>query len=251
MEWRDLTRVKICGITNLDDACCAAEAGADFLGFIFYPKSPRFVTPEQVTVITQALRAEFGSSAPRCVGVFVDEPIARVRAVLDSAGLDLAQLHGSEPPDQVHLLYPRAFKAIRPRTRSDAEAAAAMYCNAAPKPEGDDLPQLLLDAYHPQQFGGTGIPADLDVAHALARRLRLLLAGGLAPETVGPAIEQVRPWGEDVSSGVERVKGAKDHARVRAFIEAVRAADAKRSKDTRASNEENSDNDSDHDNDNE
>ena len=224
-----MTYVKICGITNVDDARCAAEAGADFLGFIFYPKSARFVTPGQVAAITQVIRREFGPDAPRCVGIFVDEPVERVLAVLDGAGLDLAQLHGGEPPAEVQALHPRAFKAIRPQARDEAEAAAAAYRDVAP----DDaaLPQLLMDAYHPQQPGGTGIPADLALARSLASRLRLMLAGGLTPETVGPAIEQVRPWGVDVSSGVEApsrlgaAQGTKDHARMWAFVEAVRAAD--------------------------
>jgi len=220
-----MTYIKICGLTSLDDARCAAGAGADFLGFIFYPQSPRFVTPEQVAAITQAIRCEFGADAPRCVGVFVDEPVERVRALLDSASLDLAQLHGSEPPAEVWALQPRAFKAIRPQRYDDAEAAVAAYCEVVPADE--TLPQFLLDACHPQQFGGTGIPADLAMARLLASRFRLLLAGGLRPETVGPAIEQVRPWGVDVASGVERARGIKDQARLRAFIEAVRATDAK------------------------
>jgi phosphoribosylanthranilate isomerase len=219
----------------LDDARCAAEAGADFLGFIFYPRSLRFVAPKQVAAITQAIRREFGADAPRFVGVFVDEPVGRVRATLDSAGLDLAQLHGSEPPAAIKVLRPRAFKAIRPQTRDDAEAAVAVYSGVV----SDDaaLPQFLIDAYHPQQFGGTGIPSDLNLARWLAGRYRLMLAGGLKPETVGEAIERVRPWGVDVSSGVEvsnqldasseleGVKGIKDHARVRAFVEAVRAVE--------------------------
>jgi phosphoribosylanthranilate isomerase len=100
----------------------------------------------------------------------------------------------------------------------------ATYCDVVP--DDDTLPQFLMDAYHPQQFGGTGTPADLAVAQSLARRFRLLLAGGLTPETVGPAIEQVQPWGVDVSSGVEAAKGIKDHARVRAFIKTVHAIDA-------------------------
>ena len=86
-----MTRIKICGITNVDDARCAAESGADFLGFIFYPKSPRFVTLEQVGAITRAIRDEFGADGPRFVGVFVDEPVERVRTILDEAGLDLAK----------------------------------------------------------------------------------------------------------------------------------------------------------------
>ncbi|MCP4537945.1 MAG: phosphoribosylanthranilate isomerase [Chloroflexi bacterium] len=217
-----MTRIKICGITNVDDARCAAEAGADFLGFIFYPKSPRFVTPEQVGAITRTIRDEFGADGPRFVGVFVDESAERVRAVLDDAGLDMTQLHGDESPDTVRALSPQAFKAIRPQTLDEAEAAVSVYGDVAPNDTA--APQLLMDAYHPQQLGGTGILADLGTARTLAPHLRLMLAGGLRPEVVGSAIELVRPWGVDVSSGVERTKGIKDHTRVRAFVEAVRAA---------------------------
>jgi phosphoribosylanthranilate isomerase len=217
---KNQTRIKICGITNVDDAVCATEAGADMIGFVFYPKSPRFVTPEQTMVITQAIRREFGGQAPRFVGIFVDVAAGRVREVLDTAGLHLAQLCGSEPPSEVQSLYPRAFKAIRPRVDDDAKAIAAAYCQVVP--DDDTVPQLLLDAYHPEQFGGTGIQADLKLARGLARGMRLLLAGGLLPETIGGVIRQVQPWGVDVSSGVERAKGLKDHARVRAFIQAVR-----------------------------
>jgi phosphoribosylanthranilate isomerase len=216
----NLTHVKICGITRLGDARCAVEAGADLLGLIFYPKSPRFVTPEQAAAITRALRGEFGARAPRCVGVFVNEPVDRVRAVLDNAGLDLAQLHGDEPPAEVRKLQPRAFKAIRPQTGDDAQVVVNDYCDVAP--DDDTLPQLLLDAYHPEKIGGTGVQADLDLACSLAQRFRLLLAGGLTPETVASAIKRVQPWGVDVSSGVEASRGIKDHARVRAFVKAVR-----------------------------
>ncbi|MFC2031317.1 N-(5'-phosphoribosyl)anthranilate isomerase [Chloroflexota bacterium] len=215
-----MVRVKICGITNLDDARCAAKAGVDFLGFIFYPKSPRFVTPEQVSAITRTLRRELGASAPRFVGVFVDEAVDRVQTTLDTAYLDLAQLHGNERAEQMRRLHPRAFKAVRPRTLTDAKAAISTFGDLSP---GDTaLPQLLMDAYHPKQLGGTGLQADLPVAQWAALQCRLLLAGGLTPVTVGPAIEATQPWGVDVSSGVERVKGIKDHARIRAFIHAVR-----------------------------
>jgi phosphoribosylanthranilate isomerase len=215
------TRIKICGITNIDDACCAAEAGADFLGFVFYAPSPRFVTAQQAAAIVRGVRGEFGARAPRSVGVFVDESVAHVEAVLEAVGLDLAQLHGSESPAEVQRLLPRAFKALRPRTREEAEAAVAAYASVVS--DDQTMPQFLIDAYHPQQFGGTGLPADLALAASLAHRFRLLLAGGLAPETVGPAVERVRPWGVDVSSGVERARGLKDHVRIRAFVEAVRA----------------------------
>jgi phosphoribosylanthranilate isomerase len=218
-----MTRIKICGITNVEDARCAADAGADLIGFIFYRKSPRFVEPERAAGIAAAIREVRGAQAPRFVGVFVDEPLARVRQTIELAGLDLAQLHGSEPASEVRALYPRAFKALRPRTLDEAAAALAAYEGVLP--EEDDLPQLLVDGYHPLLPGGTGVQADAAVAAWLASRVRLLLAGGLTPETVAQAIEQVRPWGVDVSSGVEAAKGIKDHAQVRAFVEAVRRAE--------------------------
>ena len=219
-----MTTCKICGITTVDDACTAVEAGADMLGFIFYNKSPRYVTPETAAFIAGALRGAYGIRAPRFVGVFVDEPAARIRAMLDTIGLDLAQLHGSEPPARVRQLCPRAFKAIRPRTQEQAQVALNTYHDTMP----DDarLPQLLVDAYHPQQLGGTGHTTDLDLARWLAGRVRLLLAGGLTPDNVGAAIGQIQPWGVDVSSGVELCPGTKDPVRVRAFIQAVRAADS-------------------------
>ncbi|HDQ73025.1 MAG TPA: phosphoribosylanthranilate isomerase [Chloroflexi bacterium] len=216
-----MIHVKICGITNVADARCAARAGADFLGFVFYPRSARCVTPGQVAAITGAIREAFGPDAPRFVGVFVNEPAAEVARVLDAAGLDLAQLHGDESPDEVRSLVGRAFKAIRPRSPDETGALADLYAGVAP--QDDALPHLLLDAYHTRQFGGTGLQADFVSARSLARRLRLILAGGLTPETVGEAIEQVQPWGVDVSSGVERAKGLKDHERVRAFVRNARA----------------------------
>ncbi len=219
-----MTRVKVCGITTLEDALAAAAAGADFLGFIFYDKSPRFIAPERAAAIVRALREELGSRCPRTVGVFVDAPVEEVRATLDTVGLDLAQLHGSEPPAEVRQLRPRAYKAIRPQARGDAEAALALYYDTMPQDES--VPQLLMDSYHPWLFGGTGIMADLAVAMLVARRVRLMLAGGLTPESVGEVIRRVHPWGVDVAGGVERAKGIKDHARLRAFVEAVRRADA-------------------------
>ncbi len=220
--------VKICGITNLEDARCAAKVGADFLGFIFYPPSPRYMAPEQAGEITRAIRAEFGDASPRCVGVFVDEPAEAVRAVIETAGLDLVQLHGAETPADVAALAPYAFKALRPQTLTEAQAAAENYLTAIYLSPPSTVyclpstPHLLIDAYHPRQMGGTGLVADVEIARWLAERCRLLLAGGLTPENVTHAIAQVHPWGVDVSSGVEASKGKKDHAKMKAFIEAIR-----------------------------
>ncbi len=214
-------KVKICGITNLEDARVAVAAGADFLGFIFYPRSPRYVTSELAGQIIAALRAE--GLAAVTVGVFVDAPLAEIERTMQMAGLDLAQLHGDEPAAQVQALSGRAFKALRLRPGDEIEADALSYLSVAP--DAAWVPQLLVDAYHPGAYGGTGQTGDWRLAHVLARRCeRLLLAGGLTPDNVAQAIAEVRPWGVDVSSGVEASPGRKDHGRVRAFIAAARAA---------------------------
>jgi phosphoribosylanthranilate isomerase len=221
-----VTRIKICGITNLDDARCAAEAGADMLGFIFHPPSPRYVTPDRAGRIVRALRVAHGRRAPRCVGVFVNEPVADVQATLEGAELDWAQLHGDEPSEVLRALAPRAYKAIRPETASQARVQAAGY---APLQALHGRPDLLVDAHHPGRYGGTGLPLDPVVARAAAGALgagqRLLLAGGLTPERVREVVLALSPWGVDVSSGVEAEPGRKDHAKIVAFVAAVRRAD--------------------------
>jgi len=225
-----VTRVKICGITNIGDARCAASAGADLLGFIFYPRSARYVTPAQAGEIARALQAEFGAAAPRMVGVFVDTPVNEITETAATAGLDLAQLHGAETPEMIHALRVRAlrvraFKAIQARTLEEARAALNRYVGHPDGCDKNDMPSLLIDAYHPQERGGTGLRADVATAQWLSRRCRLLLAGGLTPENVGDAITLIKPWGVDVSSGVEIVKGIKHHTLVHDFVAAVRATD--------------------------
>ncbi len=224
-----MTYIKICGITHLEDARCASDAGADFLGFIFYPPSPRYIAPEAAGAIVAALRADLGATAPRFVGVFVDSPEARIRAIRAQAGLDFVQLHGSEPLLLLEALYPYAFKALRPQSLSEARTAFATYRRGRLTAD-PSAPQLLVDAYAPHQKGGTGLSVDLVIARWLASHCRLLLAGGLTPQNVGEAIAHIKPWGvdvstgvEDVSTGVEHKQKRKDHERVRAFIRAVRA----------------------------
>jgi phosphoribosylanthranilate isomerase len=218
-----MTYVKLCGITTVDDACTAVQAGADMLGFIFYPKSPRYITYETAALIAGAVRGAYGDRSPRFVGVFVDEPAARIQAMLDAAGLDLAQCHGSEPPALIRQLAPRAFKAARPHTQQEAQIALDTYRNTVP--DDPSLPELLVDAYHPQQLGGTGHRADTGLAAWLSSRVRLLLAGGLTPDNVAAAVQEIRPWGVDVSSGVELRPGVKDPARIQAFVQAVRSVE--------------------------
>lgn len=235
-----MTRVKICGITNIEDARCAASAGADLLGFIFYPRSARYVTPVQAGEITRALQAEFGLEAPRMVGVFVDAPVSEISETAATAGLDLIQLHGAETPEMIHALCVRAlcvralcgralrvraFKAIPSRTLEEARTALHRYVGHPDGCDRDDMPSLLIDAYHPQERGGTGLRADVATAQWLSRRCRLLLAGGLTPENVSDAITLIKPWGVDVSSGVEVTKGIKRHTLIRAFVAAVRVTD--------------------------
>lgn len=223
-------RVKICGITNFQDAQVALEAGADYLGFILYPKSPRYIPPEQIHELLLAIgdwRSGNGATTsqslvpnPHFIGVFVNETVERIAETLAFTGLDYAQLHGDEPPEFLPLLRGKAFKALRPAGAEGALETAARFA-----PLGvDNGPQLLIDAYDPAAYGGTGKRADWGVAADLARRYpRLLLSGGLTPHNVAQAIAAVRPWAVDVSSGVEVTPGRKDHDAVRAFIRAVRA----------------------------
>lgn len=215
-----MTLVKICGLTTLADAQAALDAGADLLGFICYAKSPRYLPPERIASIITTLHSSLFTphSSLLTVGVFVDESLDTIQRVLAETGLDLAQLHGGEPPVMLERLQGRAFKALRPRSLTEAEADAEWYTGLGPQAG----PDLLLDAYHPQAYGGTGQRADWDIAASLARNCRLLLAGGLNPANVAEAVARVQPWGVDVSSGVESEPGRKDQAAVRAFVLAAK-----------------------------
>ena len=219
-----MTFVKICGITNLEDALFAIDAGADFLGFICYPPSPRYLTPDRIAEILGNIHYPITT-----VGVFVNESLESVRQVLADTGLDLAQIHGDESPKYVEQLDRRAFKALRPTSLAEAEVAVQRFVPQAPQVPLAPLspvsgPDLLIDAYHPDAYGGTGQRADWQIAAALAPTCRLLLAGGLNPTNVAEAVAQVQPWGVDVSSGVEREPGRKDHDAVRAFVANAKSA---------------------------
>lgn len=205
-----MMQVKICGLTNLDDALAALEAGANLLGFTFYARSPRAITPEACAAITPVLRQR--SSAVHLVGLFVNEAPEHIRAIMTQCGLDLAQLHGDETVETVAALNGRAYKAFR-----GEGADHAAYAQVGP-----GQPAFLIDAYAPGHYGGTGQVADWNAARRLSARYPLLLAGGLTPENVADAIAQVKPWGVDVASGVEAAPGKKDHAKMRDFVHAVR-----------------------------
>jgi len=207
--------IKICGLTQLDDALAAVEAGADYLGFNFYARSPRYLTPEACARLCAELARR--NLRVTTAGIFVNQPPAEVASVLDYCGLNLAQLAGDEPPEHLTLLWGRAFKAVR-----DAAAAAADLAALAQFSPG--WPAFLLDAAAPGAYGGTGQVGDWPSAAKLAARYPIFLAGGLNPANVAAAIEAVRPWGVDVASGVERAPGQKDQAKIKAFVQAARAA---------------------------
>jgi phosphoribosylanthranilate isomerase len=208
MAGGSVPRVKICGITNLKDAHHASACGADALGLVFYPGSPRFIEPEQARRIIAEL-----PPLVTTVGLFVNESPARIREVVAHCGLDTVQLHGDEEPDQCSYPPCRVIKALRLHDQLGDEVFAA-YRVAA----------LLLDAYVPQQFGGTGQRCDWQRAALVAARHRVILAGGLNPENVAKAVRQVRPYGVDVSSGVEIQPGKKDPEKVARFIRLAKEA---------------------------
>ena len=201
-----MTRVKVCGITNLEDALAALEAGADMLGFNFYPRSPRYVSPLEARKIIERLPA--GVS---CVGVFVNEP-ADVERIAREAGLGAVQLHGDETPEYCRSLHGlTTIKALRVGADYNVESAAAYGTDA-----------VLLDAYVAGSRGGTGHTFDWALATLTRERVpRLFLAGGLNPDNVSAAVAAVRPYAVDVCSGVETSPGRKSPELMRRFVKAV------------------------------
>jgi phosphoribosylanthranilate isomerase len=204
------TRIKICGITRTGDALEAARLGADAIGFVFHPGSPRHVTSERAAAIARELPAFITA-----VGLFVDADEAVIRAILAEVPLDLLQFHGAEPPDFCARFGRPWIKAIAVAPGVDLLQSATDYTGSR---------GLLLDAFVAGMHGGTGTRADWSAIPG-SLPLPVILAGGLAPANVGEAIRVVRPWAVDVSSGVERDKGVKDHEKMAAFIRGVRDAD--------------------------
>lgn len=202
--------MKICGITNAEDAAAAVAAGADALGFIFYRKSPRYVEP---AVAKQIIAGLPPLVVP--VGVFVNEEAAAVRIIMDSCGLALAQLHGDETATYCRELARPVMKALRLKDRGTFLALAEFQGRAGVR-------GFVVDTFSEKAYGGTGEVTDWSLAAEAAKAATILLAGGLTPENVGDAIKAVRPYGVDVSSGVESSPGKKDHGKIRAFLEAVR-----------------------------
>jgi phosphoribosylanthranilate isomerase len=204
------TRVKICGITSVGDGLAAARHGADAIGLIFYPPSPRLVTLERAREIAAGLPPFVAR-----VAVFVNPAAADVDAVIRACRPDLLQFHGEESADFCRSFGVPYLRALRVRPGVDLLESLSPFGDAA---------GWLLDAYRQELYGGTGVAFDWDVIpRELARPL--ILSGGLDAENVGAAIRRVRPWAVDVSSGVEAAKGVKDERRIAAFMEAVRNAD--------------------------
>ncbi|MGD8310721.1 MAG: phosphoribosylanthranilate isomerase [Chromatiales bacterium] len=204
------TRVKICGITREQDALEAVRQGADAIGLVFYPPSPRAVTTEQAREIVRRL-----PPFVTVVGLFVDAAREDIERVLERVRIDLLQLHGHEAPDDC-VDQPRPYlKAVRMKDGIDPAEEARRYPDAL---------GLLLDTYRPGVPGGTGAAFDWDRVPA-DMASRVVLAGGLTPGNVEQAIRRVRPYGVDVSGGVEREKGVKDAAKIEAFMRGVRRAD--------------------------
>jgi phosphoribosylanthranilate isomerase len=215
-----VVRVKICGLTRVDEAIACAELGAQWIGLNFHLGSPRYVTPEQAAAIITALPA---SASP--VGVFVDQPPARVSELARNLGIGIIQLHGEEPPqDLVALRQFQLVRAFRP-DRAAAWRDVIEYLDKA-RALGRCPDAFLLDALVSGQAGGTGSVVADDVLGAIPPLPSLILAGGLTPENVGVRVARVKPWMVDVASGVERSPGRKDLDRVAAFIRQARGTDS-------------------------
>jgi phosphoribosylanthranilate isomerase len=207
-----MTRVKICGITSREDAWAAVEAGADALGFIFVEGTPRWIEPKEAAAITIEMPPFVAT-----VGVFIDRTAEQIEKIATSSGISLAQLHGSEPPEECARLRLPYVKAIRVQGEGDL-AGLHQYKWAR---------AFLLDTYVPDRPGGTGKTFSWEIAARAARESRIILSGGLTPETVARAVVQVRPYAVDVCSGVESSPGRKDHRKVREFIDQAKKAGAR------------------------
>jgi phosphoribosylanthranilate isomerase len=203
-----VTLVKICGITRVEDAAFAAEAGADFIGLNFWPSSKRYVSPQlAITLVEAAIPATI-------VGLFVNSPVDEIEAIADAVGLDIVQLHGDESPELVSTLRDRGLIVWKAHAIADASDVSKLDAYAADA--------HLLDA---PSAGRGGSGSTFDWAHAraaVAAGHRIVLAGGLTPENVASAIAQVQPYAVDVASGVESSPGKKDHTRIGAFVSAAR-----------------------------
>jgi phosphoribosylanthranilate isomerase len=219
------TRIKICGITRTEDLNAAVDAGADALGFVFYAKSPRYVTPQRYAELSRAMPPFVNA-----VALFVNATVDEVRAVVAAGPVALLQFHGDETPDQCAALagavqrpFVRAFR-VKSGTSADTTAADLLESEAQYRAASPWFSGLLLDTYV-DAYGGAGKVFDWSlIPKELAPRV--VLSGGLSVHNVTGAVAQVRPFAVDISSGVEAAKGIKDARKIAAFVDAVRAGDA-------------------------
>jgi len=200
------TKIKICGITNIEDALLASQLGADALGFIFYRESKRYIDPEIARGIISSL-PPFVTT----VGVFVNQDLDEIIAIKDKTGIDAAQLHGDESPEFCSLIPFKVIKVIRVKNSLDIDRVALYPVQA-----------ILFDTYSDVQYGGTGKSFNWGILQNISNPSRIILSGGLSPGNVAEAISTVKPYAVDVSSGVEDTPGKKDHMKLRKFIEAVK-----------------------------
>ncbi|MCJ7675015.1 MAG: phosphoribosylanthranilate isomerase [Sedimentisphaerales bacterium] len=199
-------KVKICGFTNYEDAAAAMEMGADLLGFNFYPKSPRYILPEKAAQIIGKLPAFID-----IVGVFVNSSLEEIRDTIDLCRLSWVQLHGDESPQFCRGLLShnvRTIKAIRVKEQSDIDRAESYFTDA-----------VLLDAFDPQKYGGTGLTFDWNIIGHITKRV--FLAGGINPDNVAQALK-LGIYGIDVCSGIEAQPGKKDHQKMRKLFDNIR-----------------------------
>jgi phosphoribosylanthranilate isomerase len=205
-----MTKIKICGLTREDDVLFCANGGADFLGFIFVPSTPRFIEPERAAAVTAEVRAR--EQRPKIVGVFRDSSADYIRNIATVVGLDLVQLHGSETDEDIRAIGIPAIKSFR---------------------VGDELPDtaahpsaeyFLFDTFEDRRAGGTGRRFDWSLLNNYPRTKPFFLSGGIGPDNIGAAISMVRPDAVDMSSGVESEPGVKDHTKLEMVFHRVRRA---------------------------
>lgn len=199
-------KVKICGLTNYEDAMAAADMGADMLGFNFYPKSPRHITPDETVKIIDRIPAFVD-----IVGLFVNDPFERIEQTIEACHLDWVQLHGDETPEfceQFRSLNAKTMKAIRVKDKKDIKLAEKYFTDA-----------ILLDAFDPKKYGGTGLVFDWNIIGNISKRV--FLAGGINAENATKAVE-LGVYGIDVCSGVESKPGKKDHAKMRKLFDKIK-----------------------------
>jgi phosphoribosylanthranilate isomerase len=201
-----MVKVKICGITNYDDAAAAFDMGADLLGFNFYPKSPRYLTPEDAAAIINRLPAIIDTA-----GVFVNSSFEEIRRIMDVCSLNWVQLHGDESPEfckSLNSVDVKTMKALRVKDETDIKKAEKFFTDA-----------ILLDAFHPERYGGTGLTFDWNIVGHIGKRV--FLAGGINPDNAADAVE-LGVYGIDVCSGVEAEPGKKDHKKMKKLFDNIK-----------------------------